>query len=201
MELKSYLKIIKAEKKMIIAFSLITGLAAWAFSTYMPAKYNASISLFVNKQGSQETNDFKYDGYYALESGEIIADNIEKMLQSPEIVNEIYSKSQIDPNFKNIKSYKKKFSAHKMSNLYVEVSFETNKREDAEKISEALIKTVKEKIGNTEIESAKEISFSVSNNQPIIIESRPDAIINGTIGIFSGLFLGILAAFLKKYFS
>lgn len=201
MELKSYLKIVRKERKMILTFAAVTALSAWIFSISMPAKYETSVSLLLKKEGSQPTDEFKYNGYYALESGKIIADNIEKLLQSPLVVDEIYRNSAVDPAFKNIKGYKKKFTAHKMSNMYVEVSFEAESREDAEKISRALTETVGRKVEETKKESEEEIAFSIDNSQPIIIESRPDARVNTLAGLISGLLLGTLAAFLKKYFA
>jgi len=201
MELKSYLKVIKSEKKMILSLALLTAVAAWAFSVYMPAHYEASVSLFIDKSGTQETGEFKYDGYYALESGEIVADNIEKMLQSPQLIEKIYSDSGIDPDFKNIKGYKKKFTAKKMSNSYVEVSFESETREDAEKLSASLVKKINEQMQQTNDQSRSEISFLINNTEPIILESRLDANLNLAVGLVSGAFLGLLIAFLKKYFA
>lgn len=201
MELRQYAKLIKAQKKMIAATALVTAIAAWGFSVYMPTQYQTSVSLFITKSGTQDAQEFKYDGYYALESGEIVADNVEKMLQSPQLVEKIYSGSGIDPDFKNLKAYKKKFTAKKMSNSYVEVTFETSSREDATKLSQALSDTVNEELKKTSDRSQEEVSFMIEENAPVILESRPDARINLLVGIISGLFLGVFLAFLKKYLS
>jgi capsular polysaccharide biosynthesis protein len=199
MELKEYIKIIRNEKEIIAKITVLTALFAFVFSVLMPVSYETSVSLFINKNSTQQTDQFKYDGYYALESGEIVSDNVEKMLQSPEVVDAIYQKSGIDPSFKNIKSYKKRFTAHKMSNQYVEVSFTAPKKDDAEKIAAALTETVNQKISSASAASGQEVSFSVDNNQPVTLEKKQDLLLNTFIGLVSGLFLGIFAAFLKKY--
>jgi capsular polysaccharide biosynthesis protein len=201
MELKSYLKIISSQRNMIIAVTFITAAAAWVFSLYAPTSYDTSASLFIVKDGTQTTEEFKYDGYYALESGEVVADNIEKMLQSPQLVERIYTASGIDPAFRNLKAYKKKFSAKKMSNSYVEVSFEASSREDAEKLATALSEAVEQEMQDTEARSGSEVAFSVKNNAPVILEDKPDATMNFLIGLLSGAFLGIFAAMIKKYFA
>lgn len=201
MELKEYLKIIRSHRLLIARFTILTGIFALIFSVCLPTGYETSVSLFINKKDTQQTEEFKYDGYYALESGEIIADNVEKMLQSPEIVDAIYRKSGIDPSFKNIKAYKKRFVAHKMSNQYVEVSFTTARKDDAGKIARALTEMVNQKMNGVNESSGREISFSIDNNQPVTLERKPDLFLNAGIGLLSGLFLGIFAAFLKKYLS
>lgn len=199
MELKSYLKIIKAERRLIAAITMLVAVSAYAFSVYMPAHYDASASLFLSKAGTQTTEEFKYDGYYALESSKIVSDNVEKMLQSPQLVEKIYNTSGIDPEFKNLKSYKKKFTAKKMSNSYVEVSFETDSREDAGRLSEAITSVINEELKRTSDQSQAEVAFNIEKSTPVILESRPDAKQNLFIGIVSGVFLGLFAAFLRRY--
>lgn len=201
MELKSYLKVIRSEKDLILAATLITAAAAWIFSLYTPADYATSVSLFITTDGTQTTEEFKYDGYYALESGEIVADNVEKMLQSPQLVERIYSASGIDPDFLSLKAYKKKFTAKKMSNSYVEVGFEAENRSDAEKLAAALAETVNQEMEDTKARSGNEVAFSIKSNPPVILEQKPDANRNFVIGLLSGACFGIFAAFLKRYFA
>lgn len=201
MELKEYFKIIEKDKRVIIKTTILTLAFAIAFSYLQKTSYESSVSLFIIKDGTQSTDEFKYDGYYALQSGEIVADNLEKMLQSPQVVSEIYQTANIDSNFDKIKKYKKSFTAHKMSNQYVEVSFNSETRENAEKISKSITKTVQQKMEQAKSSSEDEVSFSIENNAPVIIEKKPDIALNSLIGIFSGFFLGVIIVLIKKYFA
>jgi capsular polysaccharide biosynthesis protein len=201
MELKEYAAVIREEKKLIVRLTLLTLLFSLLFSLALPVRFETSVSLFLSKKDSQPTDEFKYDGYYALEAAESMAEHIEKTLQSPEVVDAIYQKSGIDPQFKNLKSYKKKFTAHKMSNQYVEVSFTSARREDAAKLSQAMVATVNEKLAAISSGSGQEVSFSVSNSQPVTLEKRTDPVQSALLGLLSGFLLGLFAAFLRKYLS
>lgn len=201
MELKEYFKIIEKDKRVIIKTTILTLAFAIAFSYLQKTSYESSVSLFIIKNGTQSTDEFKYDGYYALQSGEIVADNLEKMLQSPQVVSEIYQTANIDSNFDKIKKYKKSFTVHKMSNQYVEVSFNSETRENAEKISKSITKTVQQKMEQAKSSSEDEVSFSIENNAPVIVEKKPDIALNSLIGIFSGFFLGVIIVLIKKYFA
>ena len=200
MELKEYIKIIKKNSKLILAVAVIVGLSAFLFSIIQPVKYEVSLSLFINKDKTQETDDFKYDGYYALQAGEIIAGSVAEWLKSPEAVNAIYREAGVEHNFKSLRSYAKKFTVKKMSAQYVEVKFETNNKEDAEKISTAITEAVESKMKSLEEKSGQEVSFSIESEKPIIIESKPDALLNLIIGLVSGFVLGIFIVFGKEYF-
>ena len=200
MELKQYLKIIRRNKKIIIAVAVLTALFSFIFSAVQPAKYETSLSLLIGKNKTQETDDFKYDGYYALQAGEIMADSAEQWLKSPEVVNAVYQKAGISPDFRNIKSYAKKFTAKKMSPQYVEVKFNTSTRREAEKISLAIVEVINDKVEMLEKNSEREISFSISGGNPVIAEDNPNIFLNLFIGFISGLALGVFAVFGKEYF-
>lgn len=201
MEIKEYIKLLNKDKKIIIQVTMITALAAFVFSLAQKPYYETSVSLFISKNSTQNTDEFKYDGYYALESGEIIADNIEKMLQSPQIVNEIYQNANISTNFNKIKHYKKSFTAHKMSNQYVEVSFKAESQSQAKTIAESITQIAQSKTEQINKSSEEEISFLIDDTEPIIVERKADIVLNSIIGLISGMFLGILAILTKKYFA
>lgn len=200
MELKEYIKIIKNNLKLIFVTALITSFSAFLFSSLQPVKYETSLSLFLSKDKSQMTDDFKYDGYYALETSGIIADSIVQWIKSPELVNSVYQKAQIDGNFKNLKSYAKKITAKKMSPQYIEVKFETNNIDQADKISTAIIDKINNKIQSIKKDSEGEIAFLISNENPITIKREQNIFLNSIIGLISGIILGIFFVFFKRYF-
>ncbi len=200
MELREYIKVIKKNIKIILAIAVLVTVSSYIFSTTRPITYETSLSLFITKEGTQETDNFKYDGYYALQASEIFADTIQEWMKSPEMVNEIYKDAGIDPNFKNIKSFTKKFKAKKMSPQYAEISFKTTSRADAGKISSSVIKVINSKTKKLQENSKEEISFKIESGAPVIMESRPDAFLNMIIGLVSGLTLGIFYVFTKEYF-
>lgn len=200
MELKEYTKIIKNNLKLIFVTALITSFSAFLFSSLQPVKYETSLSLFLSKDKSQMTDDFKYDGYYALETSGIIADSIVQWIKSPELVNSVYQKAQIDGNFKNLKSYAKKITAKKMSPQYIEVKFETNNINQADKISTAIIDKINNKIQSIKKDSEGEIAFLISNENPITIKKEQNIFLNSIIGLISGIILGIFFVFFKRYF-
>ncbi|MCK5465988.1 hypothetical protein KAI56_00620 [Candidatus Parcubacteria bacterium] len=199
MELKEYLKIVKKNFKLIITIGIITAVSAFAFSVAQPVKYETSLSLSIIKDKTQMTDDFKYNGYYALQTSEIIANSIEQWFKSPETVDAIYRRAQVDSEFENIKSYAKKFTAKKMSSQYVEVKFKSGTREEAERISTATVEIINNKTEKLKEISEQEVSFSVSSENPVIVESKADVFLNSIIGLISGLALGIFVVFLRRY--
>ncbi|MCK5491114.1 MAG: hypothetical protein KAI67_04695 [Candidatus Pacebacteria bacterium] len=201
MELKEYIKIMKKESKLIFVIAFIVTFSTLLFSILQPNRYETSLSLLISKDKSQQTDEFKYDGYYSLESSEKIADSIVQWVKSPELVNAVYIKAEVDGGFGNLKSYTKKFNAIKMSSQYIEVKFETNNIEEAEKISVAVISEVSNKVAKLKNDSEGDIAFLISNEKPIIIQKQKNILLNSIIGFISGMFLGMFYIFFRRYFS
>ncbi|MCK5332845.1 hypothetical protein KAJ41_03210 [Candidatus Parcubacteria bacterium] len=201
MELKEYVKVIKRKNKLIFIIALAVTFSSFLFSTLQPIKYETSLSLLLSKDKTQLTDDFKYDGYYALEASEKIADTITQWVKSPEFVNSIYQSAAVEGGFQNLKSYTKKFSAKKMSPQFIEVKFETNNVEEADKISLAVVEEINRKVKKIEKDSEGEIAFLVSNENPITIKKQQNIFINSTIGFASGVIFGVFFVFFRRYFS
>lgn len=199
MDLKEYLKLIKKNYRLVITVCAITGISTLLFSVLRPVKYDVSQSLFINKDNSQETEDYKFSGYYAFEAADMLSDSIAEWLKSPEVVNSIYAKSGVDPSFKNIKSYSGKFKAKKFSAEFVEVKFESRNTDEAKKISGAIVDIINAKTASMKNTSNEEVSFSIAGSAPVIVENKLDALLNFMIGIASGLFLGIFIALSREY--
>ncbi|MCK5084590.1 MAG: hypothetical protein KAQ64_02970 [Candidatus Pacebacteria bacterium] len=201
MEIKQYIKITKEGFRIIIAVGIIAAMSAFLFSAIKPVVYEVSMSLVINKNKTQNTDDFKYDGYYALQTSDMLASSIVEWTKSPTMVGAIYQKAEVNQDFKNIKSYTKKFTVNKMSSQHVEVKFKADTRENAKKISSAIVEIISEKTKALEKSSKEEISFSVSSENPVIVENKPNAFLNLFIGLFSGMILGIFVVFGKRYFA
>jgi len=95
-ELRNYVKIAKKRSKLILFVGMVVGLFSFLFSILQPLKYDVSLSLFISRDKTQRTDDFKYDGYYALRSGELIADSVVQWMKDPGTVDKIYKKAGVD---------------------------------------------------------------------------------------------------------
>jgi capsular polysaccharide biosynthesis protein len=199
MELKSYLQIIKQQKKVIFITAVLIGFFAFIFSFFAPTIYETSLSIETERKNIQETSDFRYDDYYALKASEMFVDSMAKWFSNPEFIIQIYKKAEVDISSASLRNLKKKIKANKMSAQYLEIKFKANTRKESEKISSAISSTIKERSKSLGWTEAKENIFSIKTNEPIIVEKNPLVFLNTLIGLFSGLFIGILIGFFRKY--
>src|SRR3989304_5680738 len=93
MTLFAFLKIINQNKIRIIAIALIVGILSVLIAQFLPAKYDASVALNVIRVNREETSDYQYDGFYAIQASNLFAETIVSWLETPAVVKENYEQS------------------------------------------------------------------------------------------------------------
>ncbi len=198
MELKQYLKIIKKHYKLILIITILVGASSFIFTLKRPVVYDTSLSLFITRTTTQATQDYKYDGYYAIKAAELFSDTVKQWLESPEVVIEIYKKAGIDLELESLKKLRKKLKAYKMSSQYVEVRFKAEEKEKAQKIS-GVIPSVLQSRAQQLTWSSRDLAFYIRATSPVIVANIPKPLFNGLIGLVSGFVLGVFVAFFMVY--
>lgn len=200
MEIKGYQKIIKGNKKLIMSITGLIVFFTMLFTFISPVYYEASFSFLVSRFGADSTADYKYDGYYALKASDLMADTVEQWLKNPEAVQSIYAKAGVDGRFKSLKDMARKFKATKLTSQLVEVRLKAEKSEDAKKVAEAASGILKNKIAAINNAEEKNGTFKIIDSAPVILEAKPDPVLNLAIGLIFGAVLGLFIALGKEYF-
>lgn len=201
MELKEYIKIFKKEKNVISSAVLLVLVLTLAFSGLKGVSYENDMLLLISRSGTQNTADYKYDGYYAVQASDIFADNVSQWLASASVASEIYIRAKEESEMKTLKNFSKVFKADKLSSQYVRVRYQTKNKETAISLAHAITDVLQKKADLLSASSAEQIGFKVIYSDPLSIESKSDFLLNGVLAIIGGMFLGILMALGKNYFS
>jgi capsular polysaccharide biosynthesis protein len=199
MELKVYLQIIKQQKKVIVITAILVAFFSFIFSFFVPVYSETSVSVEIERKAVQETTDYRYDDYYALKASEIYVDSIAKWFSSPEFVNQICQKADIKTEDLSLRKIKKMFKADKMSAQYLEIKFKAENSQEAKKISSAIASVLESKSKDLGWTDEEKNIFSIKTSEPVIIEKKSPIFLNTFIGFLSGLFIGILIGFFRKY--
>lgn len=199
MELKEYIAIFKKEKNTIGGAVLSVLVLALALSGLKGAFYDNDMLLLISRNGTQNTADYKYDGYYAVQASDIFSDNISQWLSSASVVSEIYIRAKAENEMKSLKSFSKVFKADKLSSQYVRVRYSSKDRETAKNLARAMINVLQEKADLLSGASAEQIGFKVIYSDPLSVENKSDFLLNGVLAVIGGLFLGIFMALGKNY--
>ncbi|MBU3925247.1 hypothetical protein KJ854_04910 [Patescibacteria group bacterium] len=201
MELKEYIRIFKKEKNIISGTVLLALILTLIFSGLKEVSCENDMLLLISRSGTQNTADYKYDGYYAVQASDIFADNASQWLASASIASEIYIRAKAESELRSLKDFSKIFKADKLSSQYVRVRYRSKDKETAIDLAHAITDVLQEKADLLSRSSIEQISFKIIYSDPLSIESKSDFLLNGILAIIGGLFLGIFMALGKNYFN
>lgn len=195
-----FIKIISKDKIIIIAIALIVGILSVLIANLLPAKYDASVALSVIRVNREETSDYQYDGFYAIQASNLFAETIVSWLETPAVVREIYEQSGKKDAVASLSDFAGAFKAKKLSSQNITVKFSSKTEEEAKTLASSLVSVVEKKSQTSLETSKKESVFEIKSADPVIVKRAYDAAITFFAGLITGLALGILWAMGKNYF-
>jgi capsular polysaccharide biosynthesis protein len=203
MLLRDYLKIIGQAWKSILIIIVMVILATAIFTKLAKSSYDSMISLTVNKISPKvegQTNYYQYDSYYAISSADYLANIIQSWVSSPAVVNQVFSKAQIELPKSSLKKLSKVFRAVKQGQTpVVDISYQSNNVEESKKLLTEFIGVIKEKAKNYQINPSADLLFDIQSTEPVVVESRPSMGLNLLLGLLGGAILGICWALLVDH--
>jgi len=197
--IQEYLKIIKNYKYALLGISIATAVVTFIVTMKQPSYYNSSLSLLVSSSQVQDTQDYRFDGYYTIQATDLFSNNIEAWLKSPEVVSGIFNAAKINPGTSHIKELTKIFKAEKLAPHYVEVRYKTSGEQDATRIASAITDALSEKTKSLGESSKNQTAFSVSSGKPVTALTKPPVLVNTAVAFVAGLFMGFLLVLMKEY--
>lgn len=163
------------------------GIASW-----LPVKYESSLSFSVNQVNKQETTDYQFDGYYAIQASDLFSETIVSWFQTPSFLLEVYNKAGVDPRITSLDGFTSRFKMRKFSSQNLVLKFTEVSEEEAMKLSDAIIQHVEERAGELNQNAELEALFEVVGSDPVIVKK------DLTVGM--GMLYGAVAAFVLLVF-
>lgn len=190
----------RASKNIIIACIVIGLAGALAFSFLKPVSYDASISFSINRINRQETTEYQYDGYYAIQASDLFSQTVMSWFMTPSVLLEIYDYAQIDPQIKSLTDLTSRFKTKKYSPQNIVVKYSERDEDTASKIADAIVSVVEQKAAVANQTSDQKALFDVQGAKPVIVKNEPIIWLNTIVGFLAGLLFGFCLSYLLTFF-
>lgn len=191
MELKEYIAIFKKHFKLFLLATALIMAAIIIFQSAKPLTYKTSLALNITRDGSQKTDDYKYDEFYRLQADERFADTVVRWMALPGITADICDEAGVSKN--------KKFKAKRFSSQVIEITYITSDVKTAQKLSDSIIKVLNRETEKLNEFQKNEAWFKILGSRPIITNNKPDLWKTALVGLLIGAFLGFWAILIKHY--
>lgn len=199
MELKEYLRIIQKNLKLFLLTIIIVMAGIFLYFALLPASYSASLTLNITRAAVQKSNEYQFDNYYRLQADEKFAETIVQWLKSPRVVTDIYVDAGVEARDLSLRRLSKAFKADKMSSQIVLVTLQVKSREEAKKISSALVEAVEENTETLNKDQKEETWFKIVANDPVIMENTVSFLTLALASLLLGIFLAFWTVLFAHY--
>ncbi|MFH0805085.1 MAG: hypothetical protein V1916_02730 [Patescibacteria group bacterium] len=184
---------------VIMVVTLVGLVSASVYSLVKPPYYDTSIAFAINRTNRQETAEYQYDGYYAIQAADLFSQTVMSWLMTPSVLLEIYQKAQIDPQISSLEELSARFKTKKFSPQNIVVRFRERDQATALKIGTAITATIEEKAVKSDQAADQQSLFQVQGTPPVTVERRPSLPLNALLGLVAGFIVSLLAAYLIEY--
>lgn len=179
--------------------TLVGGAVAVAVAVLSPTTFDTSISFSVNRINRQETKEYQFDEYYALQASNLFAETVVSWFATPSIVQEIYERAAVDPRIRSIDELASRLKTRKPSSQNIVVRFREEQREDAAALVAALTDIAEERTAALNQSADRKALFELVTAKPVIVERRPNVLLAAAAGLLAGLFISSLLVSLAAY--
>ena len=200
MELKHYLVLVKRSLALVIALALLAGAAGFLMSDFKPVSYEASVSFAVNRVNVKQTEDYQYDGYYAIQASDLVSQTVVSWFATPSVVLEIYEKAGVEPEYRSLDQFATFFKTRKYSSQNIGVKFRERDEEKATTIAKATLEVISGKVSELNKDAEAESLFEAVGSSPVIIKSEERLVLTTLVSLLAGFILGLFLVYVIHYF-
>ncbi len=187
-------------KKFIISITLIVMIAGFLLAILTPVKYRANISLQVFNTNRQDTAEYQYDNFYAIQAAEQLTKTVKAWLANPQIIAQAYQSAGLEYDNNQLPKLIKSISAKQLSPHDLNVSFKSQSENDGKALANSIINEISNQLKQSEKTSKNQPAFELLASNPYVFSEKYNPYLISLIGLFAGLLLAIGLASLREFF-
>lgn len=200
MEMNEYRAVFKRFLAGILILTIFGGITGFVLSSVVEdIVYDTSISFAVNRTSQQETPDYQFDGYYAIQAADLFSQTIVSWFSTPSVLLEMYHNAGIEPTIDSIDAFSSQFATKKYSPQNIVVRFTEATRERAVQISTSLIETAQNRARELNKTGDQEALFEIVASEPVTVEKKPNIPLSTIVGLVAGCIIGLILAIGMHY--
>jgi len=200
MDLKQYLSIPVRRYKTILVVIILFVVAFLYSASYKGESYPVTMFYTISFDDSQETTDFKYSSFYAIQSGLEFTRTVSGWFEDPAFESQVFEKAKIDKD-EEINLLKKLlgfFSAKRVERQNIQVSFSSTADQRSHDLAGALTGVLENRLDKYNQSSNTKYKIALTSKWVELKEVPYFLIV--VLALFMGFFGGVIFVYLYEYF-
>lgn len=167
----------------ILLFSAALSFLTYAIVEKSGPTYEVYYSYLISIKERDKTEDYRFDGYYAINSTDLFASTLAAWSQTPEIIVKAHHEAGVKLPGHRPAQLTKIVNTDKTGPQIIQVTIKHKNLDSAEKLAQGLKKAVEQNIAKYHREGNPDLTFSVTTTEPWTGQTSLSAA-TITIGVF-----------------
>lgn len=199
MEIRNYFRTIKKFIWWLIVPLIIVLVLTLVFSLVYSESYQIPLSFSVNRRAQEnETTDYQFDSYYAIQSNVMLASQFSEWLKSGSVISSIYNNSGLDEESSTL-TKEWKVTAYSPQNI--ELLFRGRDKGRLSKLAEAALLTTNERIEEFTGTGDAVVGTVDLPDEIITTTKKTPLLLNMIVGLLAGVIIGLIFIYFKSIFN
>lgn len=132
----------------------------------IPPVHQTHYSYFVSLVEREESLEYRFDGYYALQATELFTTTLAGLAQAPEIVAAAYEAAHLPLPTQDPRQLVRRVNARKVAPQLVEITIRETDQARAQQLAEGLTAELTDHVARYNTESIPGLAFKVTATEP-----------------------------------
>jgi len=150
---------------LILGVSIVISILAYGIAKKVPGVYEVHFSYMVSMELQDTPSAFRYDGFYALSAADLFSATLASIAISPETIVAMFHRAGISLPTQDATDLGRIVRSKKEASQFVHLTVRDSSKNNAEKLTTALISVMNERIEEYSKKGLSSISFQVIPTQ------------------------------------
>jgi len=189
MELKEFFQIIK-RKLWLIILIVIVGVSSAAYLSFNQKVQYETSSVLTVQANHEKTDQYQYNGYYAIQSCEFFINTITGWIGSPILISKVYEGSNGGSIY-----------AQKVPPQNLVLIATGGSKEQSVAVLDGTIKLVRDRNDQLNTLDASAAGFEIINSEPVTAPTKTNRLFNILVSLVATIIISLFLVFFLEYLS
>lgn len=156
----------KQQLPKVLLFSVVVALIAWGVAARIAPTHEVHFSYLVSLSQRDNVNEYRFDGFYALQATDLFAATLAKWAATPEVVVKAYQEAGLEIPSEDPRSLTRAIRAEKVAPQLIAVTVRDQSREVAQALAAGLQDVIEENVAAYHAQGVPAVQFRVVTTQP-----------------------------------
>lgn len=162
----SYWQRVQKAMPVLVLISVVVTTVAFLFARQIGPTHQVHFSYLVSLSQRDESEDFRFDGFYALQATDLFSTTLAEWTKTPEVIIAAHREAGLAVKDEDPRGLARLVTASKAAPQLVQVTVKHKDKQAAEKLTDGLVVVMKQNVERYHEQAIPAVQFRVTTTEP-----------------------------------